>query len=83
MSPDGLFAQLVPIVSLAALACAVVFGIAVLPRDEERSKRRAEHVQTFFGRATSEESPEDDAADVEPVVETPTWRGVDLTIFED
>ena len=83
MSPDGLFAQLVPVVSLIALACAVAFGIAALPKDEERSKRRAQHVQSFFGRHPAEVTSADGTTDKEPVVETPLWRGVDLTIFED
>jgi hypothetical protein len=83
MSPDGLFAQLVPVVSLVALLCAIAFGIAALPKDEERSKRRAMHVQSFFGRRRVEVASTDEKTSEEPVAETPTWRGVDLTIFED
>jgi hypothetical protein len=82
MSPTGLFAQLVPLVSLTALICAVVFGINAIPRDEERAKKRQEHARAFFGRKTAkadlETETEPESADTAPV-----WRGIDLKIFED
>jgi hypothetical protein len=82
MSPDGLFAQLVPLVSITALICAVVFGISAIPRDEERAKKRNQHARAFFGRA--EATPTADAdTECEPVEDAPTWRGIDLKIFED
>lgn len=82
MSPDGLFAQLVPLIAPVALLSAVALGISAIPRDEERSKRRKEHLNAFFGRAV-EETPAAADTGTDKADEAPRWRGIDLTIFED
>jgi hypothetical protein len=81
MSPEGAIADLMPLMSLFAVLAAGLFAFVAMPRDKQRAQTRHAHLRTFFGRSQEETVAVTEAADTPE--EKPSWRGVDLSIFED
>jgi hypothetical protein len=83
MSPDGALANLMPLLSLFAVAAAGLFAYSAMPRDNQRAQRRNEHLQAFLGKSREEPVAISSEEVADKPEEKPTWRGVDLSIFED
>jgi hypothetical protein len=74
--------ELVPLIAIVAIAVALAVGAIAMPKDRSSREVKDMHWAQFRG-TTPRAVPAEEEDAVEPAPAKPTWRGLDLSIFDD